>query len=242
MTNPFRTYYSNFSYLEGNPFIQPDFSNNIEVSHTYDNNLNTSIALSYYENGKSQILLSDPVTNISKLTYLNFFKAFLYSLNLDYTFKKWDWLESNNSANLFYRKTIANELLNNQIVEKISYAISSNNTFLINKSKTFLSSLEFSYRSPQIMNIFLIKETFNTNVSFRYLMLNKNLQISLNFFDIFKTNTYKSDSYSNDVLLKARNYSDSQHSRISALYKFGNKKINVKESKSGNEAELGRAK
>ncbi|HHT8815169.1 putative TonB-dependent outer membrane receptor [Flavobacterium psychrophilum] len=242
MTNPFRTYYSNFSYLEGNPFIQPDFSNNIEVSHTYDNNLNTSIALSYYENGKSQILLSDPVTNISKLTYLNFFKAFLYSLNLDYTFKKWDWLESNNSANLFYRKTIANELLNNQIVEKISYAISSNNTFLINKSKTFLSSLEFSYRSPQIMNIFLIKETFNTNVSFRYLMLNKNLQISLNFFDIFKTNAYKSDSYSNDVLLKARNYSDSQYSRISALYKFGNKKINVKESKSGNEAELGRAK
>lgn len=241
MTNPFRTYISNFSYIEGNPFIQPEFNNNIELSHTYNNNLNTSLSYSYLEDGKSQIQLLDPATNISKSTYLNFFKVFNYSLGLNYTLKKWRWLESNNSANLSHRKTIANELLNNQIVEQTSYFISSNNTFILNKSKTFFSSLELSYRSAQIINIFHIGETFNTNVGFKYIVLNKNLQFTLNFYDLFRTNKYKSYSYSNGVLSESKNYYDLQSFRISLLYKFGNSKINVKEKKRGNETESNRA-
>ena len=162
-------------------------------------------------------------------------------MGLNYTLKKWRWLESNNSANLSYRKTIANELLNNQIVEQTSYFISSNNTFILNKSKTFFSSLELSYRSAQIINIFHIGETFNTNVGFKYIVLNKNLQFTLNFYDLFRTNKYKSYSYSNGVLSESKNYYDLQSFRISLLYKFGNSKINVKEKKRGNETESNRA-
>ena len=240
MTNPFRIYTSNFSYLEGNPFIQPEFNNNIELSHTYNDNLNTSLSFSYLENGKSQIQLLDPSTNISKSTYLNFFKVYNYSFDISYTFKKWKWLESNNSTNLSYRKTFANELLNNQVVEKMSYYISSNNTFLINKLKTFITSLEFAYKSQQSINIYVIGETFNTNIGLKYMVLNKDLQFTLNFYDVFRTNIYKSYSYSNNVLSKSRNYYDNQYFRLSVMYKFGNKKINVKEKNRGNETESNR--
>ncbi|MDR7211845.1 outer membrane beta-barrel family protein [Flavobacterium piscis] len=241
MANPFRTYTSDFSYTEGNPFIQPEFSTNVELAHTYDNNLNTSFSYSYLEDGKSQIQLLDPTTNISKSTFLNFFKVYSYSLDVSYTLKRWKWLESNNSASLFYRKTVANELLDNQIVEQLSYYVSSNNTFFLNDSKTFLSSLELTYKSPQTINIYHISETFNTNIGFKYIFSSKNLQFSLNFYDVFKTNRYRSYNYSNSVLLKSNNYYDVQTLRFSLLYKFGNKKINVKENKRGNENESNRA-
>ncbi len=241
MSNPFRTYINNFNYTEGNPFIQPEFNNTVQISHTYNDNLDTSISFMYLENGKSQITILDSNTNISKSTYLNFFKVKNYSLNINYTLKAFKWIESNNSANLSYRKTIANDLLNKQIVEQISYFVSSNNTLILNKSKTFFSSIELSYKSSQIINIIHIGEAFNANLGFRYLVLNKNLQFALNFYDLFKTNKYKSYSYSNNVEAKSNNYYDNQFFRISALYKFGNNKINVNEKKRGNESESNRA-
>lgn len=241
MSNPFRTYINDYSYLEGNPFIQPEFNNNVELSYTYNDNLNTSLSFGYLQDGKSQIQILDPTTNISKSTYLNFFKVYSYSYDISYTLKKWQWLESYNYANLFYRKTIANELLDNQVVEGVSYYITSNNTFILNKPKTFFSSLDLTYRSPQIINIYRIGQTFNINVGFKYLIFDKNLQFTLNFYDVARATKYKSYSYSNGVKSESNNYSDNQFVRFSMLYKFGNKKINVREKRRGNENESNRA-
>ena len=93
------------------------------------------------------------------------------------------------------------------------------------------------YKSKQIINIFEIGEVFNTNIGFKYLVPNKKIQITLNFYDIFKTNIYRSSSFSNGVQSISKNYYDNQTFRISLLYKFGNNKINVREKKGGNESE-----
>ncbi len=241
MTNPFRTYINDYSYIEGNPFIQPEFNNNIELSHTYNDNLTTSLSFGYLENGKSQVQLLDPITNVSKFTYLNFCDVYSISFDASYTLKKGQWLESYNYANLFYKKTIANAVLDNQIVEMASYYFNSNNTFILNKSKTFFASLDLAYRSPQIINISHMGETFNINAGAKYFLLNKNLQFALNFYDLLRDNKYRAYSYSNGVKSQSNNYADSQFMRFSVLYKFGNSKINVREKKRGNETESNRA-
>jgi Outer membrane protein beta-barrel family len=240
MSNPFKNYTSIYIYSVGNPFIQPEFNNAIELSHTYDDNLNTTLSFGYLEDGKSQIQILDPTNNISKSSFYNFFKAYRYSFDIEYTIKNWKWLESMNSVNANYRKTVANELLNNQIVEQSNYVLSSNNTITLNKSKTFFSSIELLYKSSQAINITHIDEVFITHLGFKYLVLNKNLQLTLNVYDVFKSSANKWSSYSNNVLYKFNGYYDNQFVRITALYKFGNYKINVKEKKRGNETESGR--
>lgn len=237
MANPFKIYQNQFSYVEGNPFIKPEYAHLVELSHTYKNNLNTSLNFMYLQDGKSQVQIVDANDNTLKSTYLNFFKAYTYNLNITHTFNKWKWWESNNSLIFSHNYVIADENLNNQKIKTSNFYISSNNTFILNSGKTLLAGLDVSYQSPYGINIIKYKERFNTNLSFKYLLMDKNMQFSLILSDIFRTGKGKFSNFSNNILIQNNNYYDNQYFRIAVSYKFGNKKVNVEQHDTGNEDE-----
>lgn len=241
MANPFRVYQNQFSYVEGNPFIQPEYVHSIELSHTFKNNLSTKLNFTHLEDGKSQVEIINPSQNTSQTTYLNYFKANTFNINIDYAIKKWKWWESNNSVVFTHNYVMANESLNMQQIKTNSFYISSLNTFIFNSSKTFLASLQTSYQSPFGININKFKGIFNTNLSFKYLLLDKNMQIALIINDLFKTSKSRSSSFSNNILINNDTYYDNQFFRIAVSYKFGNRKLNVKQHETGNTEEKERA-
>ncbi len=234
MANPFRVVRNQFTYVEGNPYIQPEFVNNIEFSHTYKNNLNTKLSFMYVQDGKSQVDITDPNSRITKSTYLNFFKVYSYNFTLSYTFNKIKWFETFFNASFNYDNTIANEILNNQNIKIFSYYASTSNTFYLNKNKTFLSGLDINYQSPYLVNIVNLKEVYSINISFRYLLYDKNLQIGLVLNDLFRTQKDRFSSSSNNTTVNSSNYYDNQIIRLSVLYRIGNKKVKVKQKKNAN--------
>jgi hypothetical protein len=228
MANPFRVVRNQFNYIEGNPYIQPEFVNSIEISHTFKNNLNTKISASYLEDGKSQVTILEPQTNIVKYTYINAFSVFYSNLNISYTFNKIKWFETFFNTSFNYDNTVANEILNNQNIKIFSYYASASNTFYLNKNKTFLSGLDINYQSPFLVNIVNLKEVYFINMSFRHLLLDKNLQIGIVFNDLFRTQKDRSSSFSNNTRVITSNYYDNQTFRLSVLYRIGNRKVKVK--------------
>ena len=60
--NPFRFYINDNSYSEGNPFLQPSFSDNFEVSNLYKNNWNTSFSVNITTDGFGVFFNTD-ITN-----------------------------------------------------------------------------------------------------------------------------------------------------------------------------------
>jgi hypothetical protein len=48
--NPFLFFLDEFTYQAGNPYLQPQFTDNIELSHTYNNFLTTTLNYSYTDN------------------------------------------------------------------------------------------------------------------------------------------------------------------------------------------------
>ena len=59
--NPFRFYINDNSYSVGNPFLQPTFSDNIELSHLYKKNLNTSLSLNVTTDGFGTVFNTDNI-------------------------------------------------------------------------------------------------------------------------------------------------------------------------------------
>jgi hypothetical protein len=57
--NPFLFIINKYTYQQGNPFLLPQYTWNIEVSHQYKNALNTAIRYSQSDNYFSQLFLSD---------------------------------------------------------------------------------------------------------------------------------------------------------------------------------------
>jgi hypothetical protein len=240
MANPFRVIKNQFSYVEGNPYIQPSFTNSTELSYMYKNNFNIILSGYYQQDGKSQFNIIDPNTNIIKSTYLNAFKVYNISLNLNYTFKKYKNFESNISTIFNYDNTIANEVLNYQNLKNYNAYASISNTFYWNQSKTFISNLDFNYQSPTIINIIKQKELYVFNFSFRYLLMDKNLQIGLVFNDIFRTQKDRFTEISNNTTIFHNNYYDNHSVRFSILYRFGNKKVKVQQKQPKNNEEKDR--
>ena len=71
----------------------------------------------------------------------------------------------------------------------------------------------------------------------KWLFLEKDLQIKLIFSDVFKTSQGAIISVVNDIRQEYRNYYDNRQLRVSATYRFGNKKLRSKRKQFSNEEE-----
>lgn len=239
--NPFREYNNPYSYIEGNPFLQPSFTHNISFDHTFKSNLNTSIYYSTENNGFGSITFINNSNLNQVTTSLNYYKSEIIGLNESYTYNKYKEWESYNSANLSYSKTVSNNSNLERVTEGFGVFISSNNSFIFNESKTFLGSIDMSYLFPSTNLNSRSMSEFSTDFGFKYLMLNKLLVINLSFNDVFRTNKQRWSQKINNINFYNTNYEDVRKITLSISYKFGNNKLKAKETKESNSEEKGRA-
>ncbi|MCU7541711.1 outer membrane beta-barrel family protein [Riemerella anatipestifer] len=116
----------------------------------------------------------------------------------------------------------------------------SRNTFTLNSKKTLFASLNYEYSLPS-KGIGTMSEYSSLDIGFKYLLLNKNLILGLNFNDIFRSSQPIYKEISQGILQSFSQYYDSQYVRFSLNYKFGNNKISVSSRASGNQEEKNRA-
>jgi hypothetical protein len=104
-----------------------------------------------------------------------------------------------------------------------------NNQFYFNSSRNISTNLSFWYRSKNISQEALIKKQCALDFGMKFLLLKKDLMIELNVTDILKSMTENKVSTVDNIYQTFRNYQDPRAFRISATYKFGNKKLNYVE-------------
>ena len=100
--NPFRNYSWQYAYELGNPSLQPQYTHNIELKHTYKNALVTTLAYSQTAGGITQIQSIDPATNNLYITYANVAsgKTLTFSSTLS---KQWNkWFTGTFTAGVYY--------------------------------------------------------------------------------------------------------------------------------------------
>ena len=124
--------------------------------------------------------------------------------------------------------------------EGINARISTYNDFNLNKDKTFLLGINYWYSFPGVNGVFETKSASSLSLSLQYLMLQKDLNITLRANDIFRSSAERTTATINNVLQEAEYYYDSQWVQLSVSYKFGNNDIKAKKHATGNADEKGR--
>ncbi len=223
--NPFKSYFDYYSYSEGNPALKPYFSQNFELSHTYNNIYNSTIMFSSVKNGTYYLTTTDPITNVkltkpgNNITSLYFLYDFSASLDISKRFS------SSNEFSVFYTKVKTNlpDLLPTN--KGWGGELKTINTWYMNKPKTLISEVVVVYQSSQISQFSNTKAQYYFDLAFKYNLPKKRLQINLAFRDIFKTKNYIQEQVVNGI----RNYSTVNNSTrrvtFNMRYTFGNNKI-----------------
>ncbi|WP_435263800.1 TonB-dependent receptor domain-containing protein [Tenacibaculum sp. nBUS_03] len=243
--NPFRFYINPISYQEGNPFLKPQISDNLELKHIYKGKLITKVFASYVDNGYFNIIKAeDDAQQRIVITFDNFYTAYNYGLTETFLYNPTTWWNTTTQATLSKMDTRYKSgfNLNAELLSKWNFQLYNRNTFHLNEEKTIQAETTLIYASPQKLMYFSISEMVSLDLGLKFSLLDKKLNCTVAVNDILKRKATEVNTKTNGINQNYYNYFDTRSVKISLNYSFGNKKIKVNQRNSGNEEEQIRAK
>ena len=237
--NPFRFYINDNSYSVGNPFLQPSFSDNFEVSHLYKNNFSSSFSLNITTDGFGIFFNTDVVNQDQIVTRENYFKKYTYQLQESFSYSPFSWWKSQNDARVLVHITELTKNIDAEINNGIQFYAESNNTFSLTENTKLQANAWYS--SFHNDGLFSLGQLFHLSFGMQHSFKN-NIKLSLLFRDVLNTGSLR--DYNSTVSGIDQSYSQnasSRNFRVSLSYDFGNKKVKVKKRAFSNDDEQRRS-
>ncbi len=234
--NPFRMIQNEYVYNEGNPFLKPAFTHNLELTFTYKK-FDTRLYYSSLRDGVNQASIIDENTKHNTFVWMNFVDSDSFGLSQNITINPTKWWSSVTTFEVSYSSS--NVAISSKRFKGWSSSLFSTNDFTLNQQKTMFINLIYFQNFGETFQNYKLKPYARFNLSFKYLMLDKKLELSLNATDIFKAQEYLSQN-NNGIVQTFANVWDTQSIRIGLNYKFGSNKLSVKNRETGNQDEVNR--
>lgn len=222
--DPFRQYVSQFIYIEGNPYLRPAYNNNFEVKHLYKNKLSSAVYYSYTPNGYDYIDIVSEESDFISTIYDNYLKTHKFGITENYIWKPFKWWESDNTGQVYYSKSTSKNTNTRPELNGFGAYFNTNNALNLNKEKTLRANFSFTYYTPEVVGVSKDKTYYFMDLGVTALLFSKDLTVTLNANDIFKTALYRSNSEINGIPIYSEGYYDSRNVKLTASYTFGNSK------------------
>ncbi|MBX3242502.1 MAG: TonB-dependent receptor [Chitinophagaceae bacterium] len=238
--NPFIYFLDSLTYQKGNPFLLPQFSNNIELGHTFKNKFITSVNYSRTTDVISELLVQNTEEKTTYLTRENI--AAFRNIGLSVTAPvKWSpWWSTSFFGNVF----------NNHYKGKYNaFDIDLSNTaFLVNITNSFTlprgfgAELSGFYRSRTVDQMLIMDPMYQMNIAFQKTLMKGKSTVRLNIRDPFGWQRFGAVSRYGNVNVSLNNRWDSRQVSASFTYRFGKNTITPSRKRAtGVSEELNRA-
>lgn len=221
MLNPFRTILSPYSYSEGNPYLKPSYSHNVELEYNHGDLYTGSVYFSsergYFEN----LTYIDPETAVQRTYPTNFISSETIGTSHNFMLELFKWYRMQLSGDVYYTDARSTIPVTRQHLAGWNGIFRCNQDFFFNEKKTYALSLRFFYVTKGVDGLDVNSEKYQFDASFKMLFLDKKLQLLLYGNDILRTSQMSYTGYSNGVRNEYMNYSDLRYVRLSVVYSFG---------------------
>ncbi len=238
--NPFRFYRDQFSFIQGNPFLQPAFSYTYDFFYNHKGILSTNIFYAKTDAGFNQFASPENESLLFRVTWDNYFTSNTIGLSQNYTFNKIAWWQSQNNILIIKYNYKFNDLIDAVPNNGFRFGIRSNNSFIL--KGTTRMQLRGSYTFPYKDNLRDINAAYTASAGISHSFSNNRFQVSLyvnDIFDTLKNRDYKT-AVNNVEVLQTQDYSN-RFIRLNVSYSFGNNKISVRNRNFGNSSERRRS-
>ncbi len=238
--NPFEYKLDELTYQKGNPFLKPQYTDNLELTHTFMGFLNTSLGYSNVKNYATQVI--DTIANASYLQQQNLATQQLINFNIGSSLpiKKW-W---NGYANFYYSYQIFDGHISDKPVhtEIPNYGAYLQSTFTLGHD--FSTEISGWYNGPSLWAAtWFTKPQGGIDLGLQKQLFDKKATLKLTVTDPFYTEPWKANSNFGGLKINAGGNWESRTYRISFSYRFGSSQIKeARNRKTGLESESKRIK
>ena len=220
--NPFEYKIDELSFRQGNPFLQPQYTDNIKLSHTYNYRLTTAISYSFIKDYFAQVTeaLGDDQNFIITRNVAN---QKIINLSVSYPTKITNWWSVYYSINA-YRSIFEATDEDFLSVSQNTLSFYGQNTFSL--PKEFKMEISGWYSSPSIWGgTYQTQSLGSLNLALQKKFLDNKLTARLAFNDILFTTPWKGDTQFGDLRIDGSGGSDSRQVQFNLTYNFGRKEI-----------------
>ncbi|WP_271782430.1 TonB-dependent receptor domain-containing protein [Aquimarina algiphila] len=220
--NPFEFKLNELSFRKGNPFLQPQYTDNIKLSHTHNYRLTTAISYSFVGDYFAQVTEAQGEDQNFIITR-NVADQKIINLSISYPTKINNWWSVYYSLNA-YRSIF--EATNQDFVSVSQNTLSlyGQNTFSLPKG--YKMEISGWFNSPSIWGgTYQIKSLGSLNLAFQKRFFSDKLTARLAFNDILYTSPWHGDTRFGDLSIQGNGGWDSRQVRFNLTYNFGSKEV-----------------
>ncbi len=238
--NPFENKLDELTYEKGNAFLRPQYTDNIELSHTFKSAITTTIGYSHVKDYATQT--TDTTNNATYVQQQNLAtqQILSFSVGSPLPIAKW-W---NGYANVWYNYQIFDgQIGTNKVHTEIPmFGAYMQSSFTLGKEYT--AELSGWFSGPSIWGAtWRTKSQGGVDLGIQKQLMQKKATIKLSVTDIFHTNPWTATSDFGGLYIKGGGNWESQTVRVSFSYRFGSNQVKAaRQRQTGLESESKRIK
>jgi hypothetical protein len=215
--NPFLFFLDQYTYQAGNPYLQPQFTHNVELSHTYNNFLTSTLNYSYTKDFFSETFEQSGHATIVRNGNIGSRQSAGVSVSAQVPVVKW-WTAIL-YTNVNYNKFTGMLYGENINVEATTLTLNVNNNFSF--SKGWGGEISGWYRTKGVEGQIIVEPMGAGTVAITKKVLKDKGNVKLGVRDILYTNQTKGYINFQQTEATFHNTRDSRQVSLSFTYRFG---------------------
>ena len=233
--NPFESQIDELTFSKGNPFLQPQYTHNVKLSHTYKYRLTTSLSYTHISDFFAQV--TDTIgADKNFLITRNIANQEIVNVGVSYPFEVNKWWSVYASVNAYHasykgsdEKFVA--------IDQTTLSFYGQNTFTLPKG--FKLEVSGWFNSPSVWGgTYLTRSMGSLDIAVQKKFMDDKLSCRLAFSDVFFTSFWRADMQFGELYIDGSGGWESRQVRFNMSYRFGNNKVkNSRKRKTGLEEE-----
>jgi iron complex outermembrane receptor protein len=239
--NPFEVRVDELTYIKGNAFLRPQYTNNLQLTHTFKFRYITTIGYSHIKDYSAYILDSTEKTR-TFISKMNLASQNVANINFFVPVNITKWWNVYSSLNVYNSQYNANFGPYKSInINVTSFSFHTQNSFKLGNG--FTGELSGFYNSPSVSaGTFKNKGLGSIDLGIQKQLFHNKATAHLSFTDLLHTLQWKAESNYGGTHILANNSYESRQLRMSFTYHFGSTKVKqVVPLTTGNEEEKKRS-
>lgn len=222
--NPFVYFTDLYTLYQGNPLLNPQYTNSFTFSYNYQKKLNVSFGYSRTNDVITSTFVTDTIKKTLLLSEQNLALQTLYDMNASLPVAITRWWQTSNDLSVFQRTFSTPVLEGNPFrSSKLSYSFNTVHTFTVSPSVS--AEAAFNYQSPQVYGTYLARPIYSTNLGISKSFANHKASLKLAVNDLFNTQQIRIRSTVQRQDYRLAQKTESRIFRLTFTYNFGSSTV-----------------
>jgi hypothetical protein len=240
LLNPFVWMLDPYTYNQGNPFLDAQFTHSAKLSYTFKGKYMLSLSYSNTKDTWEQVIEQDDVTRTTIIGWENLNNYYNSSATVVLPVDIANWWKTNTTLTGFYGQY--KSPFQGGEINMSQFTFQGNTTFTFTLPKDFAIELRGNYMSKFAYSMLLMNARGSIDLGAQKQLFDKKATLKLSVSDVFNLQENSYSSQFENINLTGKQRYDSRRVSLTFTWRFGRTDIKAaRQRSSGLEEETGRA-